>query len=125
MTANYQAIRERSARAVDAVMAESILLAPMSDEYADPSRVKIEFKAVLRTGGAKNTSLNGGMGRDWVSRIVAGRAQLHIDRAANTALVCKRGDKIQALDRPGQPIFEILDIDDRGHTRLVIDLGEA
>lgn len=125
MTANYQSIRERTTRAVDAVMAETVKQFPLKNGKADPSRQVYEFQAVLRTGGTRNTSLSGGVARDWMVRIAAGKAQLHIDRVANPDVKIAVGDKIQATSRAGSPWFEVLELDDRGHSRLVVELGQA
>ena len=125
MTANYQLIRERTTRAVDAVMAETVKQFPLKNEKADPSRQVCEFQAVLRTGGTRNNSMSGGVGRDWIVRIAAGKAQLHVDRVANPDVKIAVGDKIQAISRAGSPWFEVLELDDRGHSRLVVELGQA
>ena len=125
MTANYQSIRERTTRAVDAVMAETVKLFPLKKGAPDPSRQVYEFQAVLRTGGTKNNSMSGGVGRDWMVRIAAGKAQLHVDRVANPQIILEVGDKIQAISRADSPRFEILEIDDRGHSRLVAELGQT
>lgn len=125
MTANYQSIRERTTRAVDAVMAETVKQFPLKNGKTDPSRQVSEFQAVLRTGGTKNTSVSGGVARDWMARIAAGKAQLHVDRVANPDAKITVGDKIQAISRAGSPWFEVLELDDRGHARLVVELGQA
>lgn len=125
MPANYQSIRERTTRAVDAVMAETVKQFPLKNGQADPSRHSYEFQAVLRTGGTKNTSVSGGLARDWMVRISAGKAQLHVDRVANPAVKIAVGDKIRAISRAGSPWFEVLELDDRSHSRLIVELGQA
>lgn len=125
MTANYQSIRERTTRVVDAVMAETVKQYPLKNGRADPSRQVCEFQAVLRTGGTRNTSVSGGVARDWMVRIAAGKAQLHVDRVANPDVKIAVGDKIQAISRVGSPWFEVLELDDRGHSRQVLELGQA
>ncbi|WP_339760727.1 hypothetical protein [uncultured Hoeflea sp.] len=125
MTANYQSIRERTTRAVDAVMAETVKQFPLKKGKADASRQIREFQAVLRTGGTRNTSVSGGVARDWMVRIAAGKAQLHVDRVANPDVTIAVGDKIQATSRVGSPWFEVLELDDRGHARLIAELGQA
>ena len=54
----------------------------------------------------------------------AGKGELHIDRATYTGPPVRPGDAVQALSRPGRPWFEVLRVDDRGETRLVLELGE-
>lgn len=89
----------------------------------DPDRPMVEIEAVLRVGGGKETSVAGGQSREWRTRINAQRAELHIDRTKYPITV-RRGDRVRALSRPGEPWFEALAVDDRGMSRLVVQLGE-
>jgi hypothetical protein len=66
-----------------------------------------------------------GWGGTGCARIAAGKAQLHVDRVANPDVEIAVGDKIQAISRVGSPWFEVLELDDRGHSRLVVELGQA
>jgi hypothetical protein len=50
---------------------------------------------------------------------------LRIDRQAYPDLEVRKGDKLVALDRDGQPIFEFQSVDDRSHLRLICDLGDT
>jgi hypothetical protein len=125
LAARFHALRDRALAAVDATFAEPVRLAFFKAGAPDASRPTVEIEAVLRTGGGKETMVSGNRDRDWRSKIVAQRAELHIDRARYPAIVVRYGDKVKALSRPGEPWFEVLAVEDRGATRLVLQLGEA
>ncbi|MBN7778929.1 hypothetical protein JYP49_21925, partial [Nitratireductor aquimarinus] len=61
----------------------------------------------------------------WRTRISAQRGELHVDRIAYPDLVVNVGDRVQAAERSGKPWFEVLGVDDRHMTRLVVQLGEV
>lgn len=95
----------------------------MKDGTVDPDRSMVEIEAVLRVGGGKETSVAGGQNRAWRTRINAQRAEMHIDRTKYSIIV-RQGDRVKALSRQGEPWFEALAVDDRGMSRLVVQLGE-
>lgn len=125
MVAPFAAARDRAVAAVDARLAEPVQIFFLKEGAADPERANLVVSGVLRVGGGQNTNLPGGQAKSWRTRLVAGRAELHIDPRAYAGSPIRRGDKVRALDRAGQPFFEVLHVDDRGHTRLVLELGEA
>lgn len=126
LPARFHALRDRVLAVTDHVFAEPVRLHPMEKGAVDPDRVVVEIEAVLRAGGGKETLVSGlRTDKAWRSKIQAQRSELHIDRARYPDLVCRRGDKVRGVARPGEPWFEVLGIDDRGETRLVLQLGEA
>lgn len=120
----FQALRDRSAAIVDRQFAEPVQLAFFKKGRLDASRQSVEFDAVLRVGGGKETNAAGGYSHSWRTQLAAGRAELHIDLATYVGPVATQGDRVRALARKGQPWFEILRVDDRGDTRMVFELGE-
>lgn len=125
LPSSFQQIRDRTVAAVDAVFAEPVKLSFFNDGEVDPARPAVEISAVLRVGGGKESSLAPGTSRAWRSKLAAGRAELHIDRSLYAGPAVKSGDRVRALARRGQPWFEVLRVDDRGDTRLVLELGET
>lgn len=123
--ARYHAARDDLLAGVDAEMAEPVLLKFNRGGTADPARPSREIEAVLRVGGGRETSVGGGRGQSWRTRITAQRAELHIDRAKHPGIKAKPGDEVRALSRIGEPWFEVLAVDDRSMTRLVLQLGES
>ncbi|NIZ11083.1 hypothetical protein [Pseudooceanicola sp. HF7] len=110
---------------VDDVWSEPIRHLPMSGAVSDMSRDMAEIAAILRTGmrDEDRPSFVGSSGRR--RGVLASGGWLKIDRAAWPALTPRKGDKVVALDRPGQPVFDVLAVDDRSHLRLICDLGDA
>ncbi|WP_312411914.1 hypothetical protein [Shinella sp.] len=127
VSARFHELRDKVLAAVDFKFAEPVRLSFLTKVggTVDPARPAVEIEAVLRVGEGKNTSVSGGNSMSWRSRIVADKAQLHIDRTTYTGPQPKQGDKVKALSRWGEPWFEVADVDDRSHTRLVLNLNEA
>jgi len=120
-----QGIRDRTLAAVDAVFAEPVRLSFLKAGDVDPSRPAVNIEALLRVGGGSETQLSGGYGKSWRTQLAAGKAELHINRAIYSGPAPRSGDRVQARARPGEPWFEVLRVDDRGETRLVLELGEV
>ncbi|TFE99592.1 hypothetical protein B5M44_04145 [Shinella sumterensis] len=125
VSARFHELRDKVLAAVDDKFAEPVRLSFLKSGVVDPTRPAVEIEAVLRVGEGKTTSVAGSRDSGWRSRIVADKAQLHIDRTTYTGPQPKQGDKVKALSRWGEPWFEVADVDDRSHTRLVLNLNEA
>lgn len=126
LSARFHSLRDKVLADVDNAFAEPVRHSPMtSNGTSDPARPVTVLEAPLRTGGGQNTNVGGGNNGSWRTRIVAQKAELHIDPTKYPDLVIRKGDKIRALARKGQPLFDVLFVDDRNHTRLVVELGEA
>lgn len=123
--ARYHAARDDLLAGVDAEMAEPVLLKFNSGGVSDPTRPSREIEAILRVGGGKETSVGGGQVQYWRTRITAQRAELHINRAKYPGIKARPGDEVRALSRIGEPWFDVLAVDDRSMTRLVLQLGES
>ena len=124
-SARYHALRDRVLARVDHVFAEPIRLLPLDGSVVDADRDPVEFEAVLRTSRGDDSNLSGGTAQRWNMRFDAQKSVLFIDRAVYSIVRMRENDKIKALARPGQPLFEVGPIDDRGHARLVVELREA
>jgi hypothetical protein len=125
--ARYHALRDRTLAAVDRTFAEPVMIVARQDKGGDRDEARFsgEIEAVLRVNDGKETPVSGGRDRDWRTRISAQRASLHINRAKYPDIVSRPGDEVQALSRPGEPWFEVLAVDARGLSRLVLHLGET
>lgn len=121
MPAPFHAIRDRAMEQVDDTMAEAVDLFFLAGGAADPARDNVTVQAVLRVGSRDVVAPKGA----WGSRIAAGKAEAHIARASYDGPEIRQGDKLRAVERIGQPFFEVLRVADRGHGRLVLHLGEA
>jgi hypothetical protein len=125
MAAPFRELADEMMAEVDDVMAERVGLAFLRDGVSDPDRENVDILAPLRTGDGSASSMAGSLVQSWRVRIAAGKAELQIDRTAYPGIVLRAKDKVRALDRPGQPWFEVLHVDDRSLTRLIVQLGEA
>ncbi len=121
---SFHQTRDAVLAAVDRVFAEPIKISFMRSGQPDASKPAVVIKAVLRVGGGEQTSIAGSLGQSWRTQLAAGKGELHIDRRSYTGPAILKGDAAQASSRPGQPWFEVLRVDDRGETRLVLELGE-
>jgi hypothetical protein len=113
------------AAAVDAKFAEPVRLSFMKDGRPDPGRRQVVVNGMLLVGVGKNTTAGANRTSSWRTRITSGKAELHLDRTQYDGPVPKEGDKVRAVSRPGMPLFDVLAVDDRSHTRIVVQLGEA
>lgn len=118
-------LREDLMAEVDDVWSEVIRHLPLADGRKDLGRDALEFTAVLRTGDRDAERMSFGRGTNARAGVTADGGHLRIDRAVHAALVVRKGDKVVALDRAGQPVFEVLSVDDRSHLRLICELGDA
>lgn len=123
--ARYHTARDDLLDGVDEEFAEPVRLKFNKGGSTDPDRPSIDIEAILRVGGGQETSVGGGVGRSWRTRIHAQRSELHIDRTKYPDIKARAGDEVRALSRIDEPWFEVLAVDDRGMTRLVLQLGES
>lgn len=124
IAARFAETRDRVLVAVDKVFAEPVRLSFLRKGVVDPARAAVDIDAVLRVGGGSDTNMSGGYAQSWRTQLASGKAELHINRAAYAGPKLVAGDRVQASSRPGEPWFEVLRVDDRGETRLVLELGE-
>lgn len=105
---------------VDEEWAERLRHLPMKAGQPDPDRQVAELHALLRTGEREQNRA-----RKSRAQIAAGGGVLRLDRTAYADITLRQHDKIVALDRRGEPVFEVLSVDDRSHLRLICELGDA
>ncbi len=110
---------------VDEVWSETVRHLPLATGLKDPERVASEIVAVLRTGDRAPEQVRLRRGVAVRPELATNGGTLRIDRTAHAALVIRKGDKVVALSRAGQPVFEVRSVDDRSHLRLICELGDA
>jgi len=125
VAARFHELRDRIVATVDEKFAEPVRLSFMKDGITDPDRAQRQIEAPLRTGDEKPASSDGGSDRKWKAKIVAGQAELRIDRTKYADLDLRKGDKVRAISRPGEPVFEVLSVNGRDHSRLIVRLGQS
>lgn len=120
-----RALREELMEVVDDIWAETLRHLPLVSGQEDLTREKVEFTAVVRTGDRGVERMNFGRGVAARPGIAASGGHLRIDRLVHPEIAVRKGDKFVALDREGEPAFEVLSVDDRSHLRLICELGDA
>ncbi len=124
--ARFHQLRDRVVGLVDHRLAEPVELHPMnSDGQRDTDRDVVEFEAILRVGDGRPHGPTGGISGSWASKIEAGKAKLSVDRAAYPDLIFRKGDRLKAVSRKGEPWFELDKANDRMQPRLVLELNEV
>lgn len=110
---------------VDDVWSELLRHLPLNDGRQDQTRESVEFTAVLRTGDRDADPMKFGRGSKASAGVAADGGHLRIDRSVHANLVIRKGDKVVAIGRSGEPVFEVLSVDDRSHLRLLCELGDS
>lgn len=123
--ANYHPLRDQTLALVDSVFAERVRHSPMRSAVRDPDRLQQEIMAPLRSADQERSNVHGGYSKEWLTKVAAARHVLKVNRAGNPDVVFRDGDVVRAIQRPGQPAYTVVAVDDRQHTRLVIYLGDA
>lgn len=118
-------LRDELKEAVDAVWDEALRHLPMAGAAPDAEREVAVFRAVLRTGERDGATTRPGRSDREGARLLGDGGELRLDRTAWPDVVLRQDDMVVALDRPGEPVFEIQSVDDRHHLRLVCQLGDA
>lgn len=111
--------------AVDDTWAELIRHLPLSDGEPDGDRQVMSFTAVLRTGERAVERSRFGRSEAAPPGVAADGGVLRIDRGVHADLLIRKGDKVVALERNGEPVFEVQHVNDRSHLRLICYLGDA
>jgi hypothetical protein len=101
---------------------ENVRLSFFKSAMPDPTRAAVEVRALLHVGGDDSPS----SGSDGMrTRLVAGKAELFLDRSTYTGPTLRKDDKVRALDRTGQPWFMVASVSDRYTNLMVLSLYEA
>lgn len=124
-TAPFHAVRDRVLAGNDARFAEPVSLLFLKDGRADPDRMKVEVQVILRVGKKAVSNMAGGRAESWRARFAAGGGEMFIDPTTYDGPALREKDKVVALARPGQPVFEVMSVDGRSHTRIVVRLSDT
>ncbi|SNY94065.1 hypothetical protein SAMN04515647_4389 [Cohaesibacter sp. ES.047] len=111
------------AEVADGEFSELLRIMPQKNAMADTDRLAFDLMACLRVGEVGDEAI--GNGRSWSGRIQSGKARLVIARSSYLGPALKEGDLVRAKSRIGEPVWEIMTIDDRNLTRIICELGAA
>ena len=117
-------LRAELAGEVDATFGETVAFHPKANGTDDPDRDASEIVAVLCTG-ERGDAIGGERRKTIRVGVNASGGSLRIDRTAYPDLVVRQDDRIRAIERAGQPWFDVLSVDDRSHLRLILELGDV
>lgn len=95
----------------------------------DPERPQWEGRAILHAGGDDSRGVDAGGGSNYRTRLAAGEAELVLTRdeydGPNPAVPNTRKVYVRALDRDGQPRWEVKGVSDRYSNLWVLSLTQA
>lgn len=119
--ANWRALEAKIDRRICNSFGETVRLAFLKNGMVDPDRPAVEVDAILHAGGDDSYAPGSG----FRVRLSAGKAELVLNRSTYAGPMPRVGDKVRALDRAGQPWFEVASVSDRYSNLLVLSLGQA
>lgn len=122
--AGWRNLEARVDQKISRAFGEPVRLSFLKNGTVDPARPQIEIAAVLHVGGDDSKPLTEGSDR-FRSRLLAGQAELFIDRSTYAGPMPRQGDRVRANDRAGQPWFEVAGVSDRYSNLIVLSLGEV
>ncbi len=121
---NWRALEAAVDRTIARTFGERVRLSPMNGKAPDGSRAQTTLTdAVLATEG--DDTRPPGLGGQWQTKYSAGEAGLFIDRATYDGPMPKVGDVVRALDRTGQPTWEVAGVNDRHSNLIIVMLTES
>lgn len=124
----FTAADARSSAAVSRIFGEDLRWIPWkkggysSAGGPDPDRTGADFRGTLM-GGLGSQNASGDRDGDFSASVTTRDRSITVDRRDWPAGV-KNGDRIQALEQPGQPLFEIAGepVDDGSGNRIICPL---
>ena len=122
--ANWRKLEAAVDQKIGRAFGEAVRLSFLKDGVVDAARSAVDIVAVLHAGGDDSKPLTDGSDR-YRSRLLAGQAELFIDRSTYAGPTPRAGDRVRATDRAGKPWFEVAGVSDRYSNLLVLSLGEV
>lgn len=120
--ADWRALEAKVDRKMAATFGESVRLSFIgSDGRVDPDRPAVTIRAIFEAGGADSI----GLGSGFRARILVNNAELVIDRSTYDGPMPRSRDGVRALDRDGQPWFEVNAVSKRYSNLIVLSLGAS
>ena len=116
----------RSSRAlVERVHGDLLRISFMANGKLDPDRSQIEVRAIVSVSEPELMQFRGGGKNAMRGEVGACHAVLYLDHATYTGPALRVGDKIRALEKPGQPVWQIAQVADRDQGLMKFPLTEA
>lgn len=121
MPSPFDQFRKIAVGSVDSWMSEAMRHFPLAKELQDPERAKSDFVGRLHVQGDSQRTV----ARDFRSAFASGEATAFFSKFDYPNLHIRQGDKVQALDRTGQPFFRVGPVSDAGTGRIMVSLEVA
>lgn len=118
---DWRALEAAVDRATARAFGENVRISFLHGGAVDPTRAAVVTRAVLHVIGAD--PVRTGPGDTFRSRVATHTAELLLDRSTYAGPIPIRGDKVQAVDRAGQPWFEVASVSDRFTNIIAVSLG--
>ncbi|MBB5576377.1 MULTISPECIES: hypothetical protein [Rhizobium] len=112
-------------RKIGGAFGERVRLSFMKNGKLDPERPQIIVRCeTLCEGGDDSKPIGVGQAGVFRSRLAAGEAELFLDRGSYDGPKLQPGDAVRAIDRQGEPVWEVGFISDRYSNLIVAVLRE-
>lgn len=118
---DWRALEAAVDRTITGAFGDNVRIAFMHSGAVDPTRAAVTVRAVLHVIGGD--PVRTGPGDYYRGNVATHTAELLLDRSTYTGPIPIRGDKVQALDRAGQPWFEVASVSDRFTNLIAVSLG--
>lgn len=112
-------------RKIGGAFGERVRLSFMKGGKTDPDRPQIIVHCeALCVGGDEVSTLGGGRSGQFQTRLATGEAELFLDRASYDGPALLSGDSVRAIDRSGEPVWEVANVSNRDTSMIAIRLRE-
>ena len=123
--ANWRALTAMATGVTSRLFREPVCLSFFKQGLVDPTRPKIEQIDAQLHLPEETDGKTGRSSSQFQTEVVSGVGLLIIQKADFVDRALITGDKVCALDRAGQPWFEILSVDTRGADQIVAKISMA
>lgn len=106
-------------RTINGAFGETVRLSFMKDGKADPARAQMTVRChALHTDDDTLRPAGNTLGGNPHVRLGGAPAVLFLDRGSYTGPALRPGDRVRAMDRAGEPVWQVDTISDR-HSNLI------
>lgn len=119
---DWRTLEAKVDQTIGAAFGEAVRHHPMKSGVADTGRPIADLRGVLHTPSPEGT-IN--IGNGLTTTMIAAEAALVIERAEYPSVVFRKDDKIRGVDLPGQPWWQVKNVNDRYSSIVILALTQA